>query len=161
VRLLIFLMTLSVLSSVLHADNTGTSADDAGTFTVQDGAAPWSDRVGTWELGDIPDSLKSTDPLPQQLCGSRTLAIAGHPKSIVVGVSVADAPKFKEQFPSATETGETFTIRHPKETSGLQYQAMTLSNPPQTISGGDTPFGAGLILLKADAGPTTTPATKQ
>jgi hypothetical protein len=160
VRLSIFLITLCVLSSVVQADKTGTSADDAGTFTVRDGAAPWSDRVGTWELGDIPDSLKSTDPVPQQLCGSRSLAITGHPKSIVVGVSVADAPKFKEQFPSAT-AGETFTIRHPKETSGVQYQAMTLPDPPETISGGDTPYGAGLILLKPEAGPTTTPTTKQ
>jgi len=146
-------------SGPIHADLAAASLNPA-TFTVQDGAAPWSDRVGTWELGDIPDSLKSSDPIPQQLCGSRTLSVTGNPQSITLGVSEADLPGFKEIYPDARETGEKFTIRHPKETEGLPYVAVTLPNPPQTISGGDAAFQAGLVLLKIDGGPTTTPATR-
>lgn len=146
-----FLAAMCALLPLAHAE-------DVATYVVEDGAAPWSDRVGAWELGDVPDSLKSKDPIPQQSCSARSLTIAGKPKSITLGVAESDAEKFKEKFPSAKQTDDKFTIRHPKETSGVPYVVMTLPNPPETISGGDAPFNAGLVLLKTDTGSTTQPA---
>jgi hypothetical protein len=133
-------------------------ADDSGTFTVQDGSAPWSDRVGTWELGDVPASLKRTDALPQQSCSDRAIVLTTDAKSITIGVCDADVDKMKAAYPDAKLTDDKFTIRHPKEATGLPYSVMTLANPPKNITAAE--LGAGLVVLKIESNSTASPAAK-
>ena len=138
-------LKLAVLSLLTLASSA--QAQTKGTFLVQDGAFPWYDRVGTWALAGVPDTLKGNSPLPQQNCSERTLETEGDPASITLAVSEKDAEKFKAQFTSAKATGETLAVVNPGGTR-LPYLAFTLPHPPARISGG---YQAGFILLKSGA----------
>ncbi len=125
------------------------SADDAKTFTVIEGAAPWFDRVGVWSLTKVPDSLNGSGPIPQQNCSSRALELSGKSKSIVLGVSVGDLAAFEHKFPLAKESGESISVKNTAGTE-IAYKVLTLASPPDRIDGAGV-FGAGLLLLKLDA----------
>jgi hypothetical protein len=126
---------------------TFVSAQDlTKTFMVQNGAAPWFDRVGVWSLDNLPTKLEGMGPLPQQECTSRAINVPGTPTSILLGVSEGDLAAFKTQFPAAYETGDAFAIKNATGTA-MPYKALLFPNPPAIIKGG---FNAGLILLKID-----------
>ena len=115
---------------------------------VQEGAFPWYDRVGNWSLTKVPASLKDTGPLPQESCSSRSLDIAGKPKSILVGVQNNDIDKFKAKVPDAKATADTIAVKNTGGTT-LDYTIFSVPNPPAKIDG--TGLGAGLILLKVES----------
>ncbi len=133
------------------------------TFTVQDGQCPWSDRVGTYTLSDIPDDLRSDTPLPQSSCSARTLSLSGSPDSVTFGLFSGDVPTFMQAYPSAHDTGKSF---HVVSSSGtpLTYEVLQLDHPPALLQTSSKPFEAGLILLKVEGGsgasipPAPTPA---
>ena len=85
---------------------------DTKTFLVQEGAFPWYDRVGNWSLTKVPDSLKGTGPIPQGSCSSRSLDIAGKPKSILVAVQNNDIDKFKAKMADAKATADTIAVKN-------------------------------------------------
>ena len=137
------------------------SQDAAKIFTVQNGAAPWFDRVGQWALANVPDKLLGTMQLPQQECTGRSIVVSGTPSSILIGVSESDVAGFKTQFPTAQETGDVFAMKKAEGSSMLNYKVLAFPNPPASIKG---PFNSGLILLKVDgtgAGAGTAPAPAQ
>jgi len=154
-------MKKSILLSLLFAVNCLVAfAQDADkTFTVQDGAFPWHDRVDVWALADVPASLAGV-VMPQQSCGDRGLNVAGSPASITLAVGAKDLEKFKDAFPEATETGEKISVKSTKDATVLPYIVMKLPDPPEKIRA-NPPFVAGLILLKVEGGETFQPPAEQ
>ena len=118
----------------------------AGTFMVSDGAAPWSDRVGAWQLAKVPTDLNGKGPLPQQSCGNRVIVLPEGTKSVTFGVSSNDMNKIMGEFPSTSPTGETISVVHPDGTGEISYSICTLDSPPTSL--GDAGLQAGLILLQ-------------
>ncbi|HEY9250729.1 MAG TPA: hypothetical protein VIO38_16430 [Rariglobus sp.] len=124
------------------------------SFTVQPGSKPWYDR-DAWTLAQVPESLKSTDPVPRQNCTSRSLEIAGTPAAITLGVYEKDLTEFTTRNPAAQKTADTFTIINTASVT-LRYVVFTLARPPAHIDGSG--FNAGMILLKV-SGPIAAFAT--
>ena len=151
------LLPRALAITALFASITASAGDIGQVFTVSEGASPWFDRVGQWSLTNVPDSLKGSGPLPQGDCGSRSLEVPGKPASITVGVQTNDAAKFTEMLPAAKDTGAQIAV---KDSSGntLPYMIFTVPNPPAKIDGAGV-FGAGLLLLKVEAGATSAGAS--
>ena len=147
---------LSILLWALLLGIVTVHADDAKTFVVQDGAFPWYDRVNQWSLADVPQSLNGVGPIPQQSCSSRGLEIPDNPKVVTLGVAKTDLEKFKQKFPTTTETGEVLAVANAGGAK-IPYVVATLSEPPAKIDGAGQ-FGAGLLLLKTDGTATAKPA---
>ena len=149
--LLVTLLALlvAVAAHTARADDPA-KATDTKTFMVQEGAFPWYDRVGNWSLTKIPASLKDTGPLPQGSCSSRSLDIAGSPKSILVAVQNNDTDKFMTKVPGAKATTDTIAVKNAAGGT-IDYTIYSVPNPPAKIDGAGA-FGAGLILLKVEPG---------
>jgi hypothetical protein len=137
---LLVLLAMAPFLSPLFATEGG------GTFMVQNGAFPWSDRVNSWQLAKVPTALDGKGPLPQQSCGSRLIDLPEGAKSITFAVSAKDLDKLKGSFPSATPTGETISVTHADGTGEIPYTICKLDSPPSTV--GDPALSAGLILLQ-------------
>jgi hypothetical protein len=144
------LLPRALAITALFASITASAGDAGQVFTVTEGASPWFDRVGQWSLTNIPDGLKGSGPLPQGDCSSRSLDVPGNPASITVGVQENDVASFTKMLPSAKDTGTQIGV---KGSSGdtLNYMIFTVANPPAKIDGAGV-FGAGLLLLKIEAG---------
>ncbi len=119
----------------------------AGTFAVRDGGSPWHDRVGQWQMADVPAALQSDDPIPQQSCGSRGLAIPAGTKAIVMGSSAGDANTLVQSGIALRETDLQITIQNPAGTTKLPYPIFVLHDPPEEI-GGKGICRSGLLLLR-------------
>jgi hypothetical protein len=128
-----------------HSDAPALPA--ANTYVVADGAFPWYDRINSWALTNVPATLKGADPVAQESCSSRSLEIAGSPKSILIGVSTSDVDTFKTKVPDAKPTGDTLGVKNVTGTV-INYAVFSLANPPAKIDGAGI-YNAGLILLKA------------
>ena len=139
-RALVLCLFAAPLVSVALADTP------AATFVVKKGAAPWSDRVGTWCLAQVPSSLENKGPLPQQSCSSRAIVVPTGAKSILLAVSTRDIADFKAKFPGAQATGDTISVTHPDGSNEIPYTVFKLNDPPATV--GDTGLSAGLMLLQ-------------
>ncbi len=159
--------TSSLLLSSLLTSLAGllplAAQEQAPFFQVKDGEAPWSDRVHTWQLANIPTHLTGKAPLPQQNCGSRHITVPGHLEYLLVGVYEKDTDKFKADYPEAALTGDSFSVLHPDGTGTLPYTIFKLDHPPESV--GDSTLGAGLVLLQlggkseSSAAAPSTPAT--
>jgi hypothetical protein len=142
-------LLVAVAAHTARADDAA-KANDTKTYMVQEGAFPWYDRVGNWSLTNVPASLKDTGPLPQGSCSSRSLDIAGSPKSILVAVQNNDTAKFMTKVPGAKATTDTIAVKNSSGTT-IDYTIYSVPNPPAKIDGTGV-FGAGLILLKVEPG---------
>jgi hypothetical protein len=121
----------------------------AGTFTVQNGSAPWSDRVGQWALAEVPAKFAGTTPLPQQNCGSRALVVPPGSTSVVVGLNTKDVPAFVAAYPTAVLLPEIFSVQNPKGQS-IAYSLVYVPAPPATMKGS---FQSGLVLFAINTPP--------
>jgi hypothetical protein len=65
-------------------------------------------------------------------------------------VQTNDAAKFTELLPAAKDTGAQIAVKDPSGDT-LPYMIFTVPNPPAKIDGTGV-FGAGLLLLKVEAG---------
>ena len=155
-----FMKKRILLLLILALNSIAVFAQDAPkTFQVQDGAAPWYDRVNVWMLGDVPPSLAG-EVIPQQSCRDRSLKIVGSPASITMAVSEKDLDQFMQAFPNATKTWEKISINSTDGATIMPYFVVRLLNPPQKIQGAQ-PFAAGLVLLKIEGGEKSQPPTEQ
>jgi hypothetical protein len=139
-------LVLAVLLSFALPLPFAAAQDSSATFTVQNGAFPWSDRINGWQLSEVPVSVEDNGPLPQQNCGSRSLTVAGGTSYILLGVSNNDLAKFKSDYPAAQPTGESIAVCHPDGSGTIPYTILRLANPPVTVGVGG--YKAGLLLLQ-------------
>ncbi len=116
------------------------------TYVVADGAAPWYDR-SDWALSGVPDAVRGTSPVAQQSCTSRSVAVPGTPKAVLIGVCEKDLAAFDALGLQAAKTGDTFVVKNPAGIS-LSYLVYRVAAPPAKIGG---PLSAGLVLLKVEA----------
>jgi len=135
-----------------------SAQDSSATFMVTNGACPWVDRIGTWQLSDVPASLDGNGPLPQQNCGSRSIVVPAETKYVLIGVSMKDVDKFKTDYPAAQPTGDSISVSHADGTATIPYTVFKLPAPPASV--GDPAFTAGLIILQLNDKPAATPAAK-
>jgi hypothetical protein len=130
------------------AGQTNSTGTDTGTFLVKEGAFPWTDRVNTWQLTNVPASVSGNGPLPQQSCGSRAIVVPPNTKYLIVGVCDKDLDKFKADYPGASATGDQIAVVHPDGTGLIPYTIFKVTSPGDSI--GDKAFLAGLLILQVN-----------
>ncbi len=143
-RSYLLLMSTVVLITTVSWQRAYAASSATGTFIVQDGAFPWSDRINVWQLASTPQSLKGNGPLPQQICKSRNIVVPEGTKSIIVGVSNSDVKSFKASYPTSKETGDSISVTHADGTAAISYTIFKLDNPPSMLQ----VKSAGMLLLQ-------------
>lgn len=122
------------------------------TFQVKDGAWPWHDRVGVWQLADVPAELVSDDLVPQQSCGSRGLIFPPGTMSALVAMSARSADTLvRELHVPLRETDLKLTVQSPDGKRRLSYSVYVYPEPPDELDS-QGHLGAGLVLLKLSDG---------
>ncbi len=120
-----------------------------GTYQVKEGACPWHDRGGVWQMGDVPSALLSDATVPQQACGARTATVPPGTRVATLGVSESDLKAIRQLGLAIRETDLRFTIQSPDGKRRVPYRVVVYSDPPERIVFGKK-CGAGVIVLKLD-----------
>jgi len=134
------------------------------SYVPGDKAAPWHDRVGKWQMVDVPAALAGGEPVAQQSCTERSLVLPEDGLAeAIVGVAVGDLDRLKARadlWPSFSDTGLRFAVQSPAGGEKLPYAVLTYAKPKKTTS--FTDFTAGVILLavKRQGETATQPAQK-
>jgi hypothetical protein len=150
------LLAMMAVGIVAGPSSIAQAPDVSATFTVTNGAYPWSDRVSVWQLADVPASVAGNGPLQQQSCSSRMLTIPDGTKYVLVGVSNNDLDKFKALYPDATPTGDSISVVHADGSNSIPYTIFKKTSPPASM--GDPSLGAGLLLLQINDKPAAASA---
>lgn len=125
-------------------------AQEAGTFLVRDGALPWHDRVGRWQLADVPAVLQHDEPVQQQSCGSRGIQVPAGTAEILLAAGRGDAEALAARGIALRSTDLQVTIASPDGKTRLPYPVFVCLNPPETV-GGEGICNSGVVLLRLSA----------
>ncbi|MDD5598392.1 MAG: DUF2920 family protein [Victivallaceae bacterium] len=127
----------------------------SNTYTVSEKAFPWYDRIGIWQMVNVPESLIGETPVPQQSCQERNIVLNREAERIVIGMFEKDWEKIKNSYPEITETGLKCKIQSSKGGKTLDYVVLSYPNPPTKSPWRKNDLTAGVILLKIIPGKPT------
>lgn len=119
------------------------------TYTPGKDIHPWHDRVGVWQLADVPAELCSGDPVPQQSCASRGLVVPADTAAITIAMGRGDVASVLAKDVPLRETDYEVTVQAPKGGRKLRYPVFVLRDPPAEIMFAGV-CRAGIILLRLD-----------